>query len=70
VRAAFTHGEDIYLVPRDDAQAVAEAILALAADPALRERLAAGAFARFCAGNTVAALGARTEAILRSLREA
>ena len=67
VRDAFTHGENIYLVPRDDPPALAQAIRMLSADPALREKLAAGARARFCEGNSVAALGKQTEAILRRL---
>jgi glycosyltransferase involved in cell wall biosynthesis len=67
VRDAFSHGENIYLVPRDDPPALAQAIRTLSADPALREKLAAGARARFCEGNSVAALGKQTEAILRRL---
>ncbi|MGC8839006.1 MAG: glycosyltransferase family 4 protein [Anaerolineae bacterium] len=37
------HGENVWLVPRQDPQALADAILHLAGDPALRERLAQGA---------------------------
>ena len=37
------HGENVWLVPRQDPEALADAILRLAGDPALRERLARGA---------------------------
>ena len=69
IREAFTHRENIYLVERDNAQALADAILELAADPALRERLAENAYRRFCATNSVAALGRQMETVLRSVFE-
>jgi glycosyltransferase involved in cell wall biosynthesis len=43
VRDLITHGESGLLVPPEDVDALARAILDLAADPALRERLVAGA---------------------------
>lgn len=64
MREAFVHGEDIYLVERDNAQALAEAILELAEDEALRERLGQSAHERFLTGNTTSALGA---ALLRAV---
>lgn len=40
---AFVHGENVHLCPPQDAAALAAAVLALASDPALHARLAAGA---------------------------
>jgi glycosyltransferase involved in cell wall biosynthesis len=42
IREWFDHGEDIYLVPPADADALAEAILTLRDDPELRSRIATG----------------------------
>ncbi|MFN7974012.1 MAG: glycosyltransferase family 4 protein [Acidobacteriota bacterium] len=42
-REVFTHGESAWLVPMGDDAALADAILHLRADPALRGKLAAGA---------------------------
>lgn len=42
IREWFDHGEDIYLVPPADSDALAEAILTLRDDPELRKRIAAG----------------------------
>jgi D-inositol-3-phosphate glycosyltransferase len=39
IRSYCTHGVNAWLVPRDDPQALAEAIITLAADPELRARL-------------------------------
>jgi glycosyltransferase involved in cell wall biosynthesis len=41
IRAAMQHGEHVYLCARANPQALAEAIVALKNDPALREKLAA-----------------------------
>ncbi len=43
IREVFTDQENIFLVPRSSAQALAQAILKLAADATLRERLGAAA---------------------------
>ncbi len=67
VRESLTHGEHIYLVPREDAQALAEAIKTLKQDPELRERIARAGYERFLAGNSIAAIGATTEQALRTL---
>jgi len=69
VREAFRHGEEIYLTPRGDPAALAEAIRLLAGDPALCERLAAGAYRRFQQGHSVAALGALARDILLDVRD-
>jgi len=43
LRESVRHGETGYLVPHGDAHALAERLLALAADPALAARLGRGA---------------------------
>jgi len=58
MRAAFTHGQEIFLVERDSARALADAVLALAHDDALRAQLGQAAHERFLAGNSTKALGA------------
>lgn len=67
IREALTHGEHIYLVPRHDGPAVADAILALKADPGLREGLAKQGYYRFLQGNSIPAIGVQVEKALRSL---
>ncbi len=47
VREVFTHGENIWLVPAGDEKALAEAIITLKSDRALRQRLAANGHATF-----------------------
>lgn len=47
VREIFTHGENIWLVPAGDEKALAEAIITLKSDGALRHRLAANGHAIF-----------------------
>jgi len=67
VRESLIHKKHIYLVDRDDAQALAAAIMELEGDPGLRERIARGGYERFLAGNSTKAIGAATEEALRSL---
>jgi glycosyltransferase involved in cell wall biosynthesis len=59
VRAALCHGEQVYLVRRADPDALAEAVLALRDDTALRERLAREGHRAYCRQYTPERLGAR-----------
>lgn len=67
VRAAFTHGRELWLCPRQDPAALADAIRTLRADPALRARLAEQGRARFLEVGSIEALGARLRTHLESL---
>ncbi len=67
VREALIHKKHIYLVERDDAQALAAAISELESEPELRERMARGGYERFLEGNSIKAIGAATVEALRSL---
>lgn len=68
MRNTFTHGQEIYLAPRDDARALADGILALQADDELRQRMGQAARTRFLEGNSVVALGARLRRAVESLK--
>jgi glycosyltransferase involved in cell wall biosynthesis len=67
VRESLAHGEHIYLVKRDDPQALARGLIELRRDPQLRERLAQNGYSYYQAHNSVTALGARMEDVLRTL---
>ena len=67
VRAAFAHGENIFLCPRNDAAALAQAIRTLQADPTLCARLAQQGYATFQAEYTIEKLGARFAGYLAEL---
>ncbi len=67
VSSALRDREHIYLVERSNPKALADAILELQADPALRERLATSGHKRFIEGNSIAGLGAKTSTILHEL---
>ena len=47
IREALVHGESGWLVPAGDADALADALRTLAADPGLRARLGEGARRRY-----------------------
>jgi glycosyltransferase involved in cell wall biosynthesis len=59
----FTHGQNCYLVPVDDDQALASAILTLLNDESLRERLIAGA------NDLLVEKGRRSATVLQSTME-
>ena len=65
VRAALEHSQAIYLVPRRNPQALAEAIVYLKNNPALCQKLGENAYTRFQQGNTIGRLGAQTVAVLQ-----
>jgi glycosyltransferase involved in cell wall biosynthesis len=67
VREALQDRQEIYLVRRNNAQAVAEAIMTLRDDPELREQMAQRGHQRFLRGNSISAIGAETERALRTL---
>ncbi len=59
MRATFEHRKNVYLVPREDPRALADAILDLESDATLRSQLAREAHERFRKGHSTTALGAR-----------
>ncbi len=65
VRAALKHGEHVYLVKRADGAALAEGILTLKEDPALRERLSRQGQRIFRERYSLKALGALAAGHLR-----
>ena len=67
VRETLEDKKHIYLIARDNATALAAAIRELEDDPELRESIARGGYERFKAGNSIEAVGAKTEEALRSL---
>jgi len=67
VREALSHREHIYLVERENPQALAEAISKLQADPTMRERMARAGYERFMEGNSIIAIGEAMEKALRIL---
>jgi glycosyltransferase involved in cell wall biosynthesis len=66
IREALIPGEHIWLVPREDPEALAEAILKLQAEPERREVMARAGYERFVAGNNIAAIGRLLEQALRT----
>jgi glycosyltransferase involved in cell wall biosynthesis len=67
VREALKHKEHIYLIERDNGEALAAAIGELEGDPELREGMARRGYERYVAGNSVRAIGEATERALRGL---
>jgi glycosyltransferase involved in cell wall biosynthesis len=66
VREALNDKEHLYLVDRGNPKALAEGILALEADPALRERITHLAYERV-QENTIAGTGKRTKTVLENI---
>lgn len=67
VREALTQREHIYLVERQNPQALEAAISELQADPVLREQIARAGYERFRERNSISAIGATTEKVLHTL---
>lgn len=67
VREVLTHREHIFLVERENPQALAAAISELQTDAALRERMAQAGYERFRERNSISAIGATLEKALRTL---
>lgn len=65
VQELLTHGESAYFVEPADPQALADAILTLKNDPALRQRIADNGHRRFLEYGTVEKLGEGLERILQ-----
>jgi glycosyltransferase involved in cell wall biosynthesis len=67
VRQVLTHGEHIYLIPRDDPQALADAIHTLKTNQVLREQIAQRGYEYYQGNNTIDATGRRLAKVLREL---
>lgn len=70
IREHFTHGEHLQLVPLANAPALADGLRQLAADAALRARLAEAGYQRFCERLTPRVVGARLRARIEVLLNA
>ncbi|HSU72662.1 MAG TPA: hypothetical protein VLJ21_02340, partial [Candidatus Binatia bacterium] len=67
-REVFTHGKDAWLVPAGNPGALADAILALANDASLRQRLATAGQALFWEKYSIERIGAALVAVLNKAR--
>lgn len=70
VREILKHQEHIYLVPRNDSQALADAIQTLKNNPALREQIAQGGYEQYRTNNTMDATGRKLKEALLMLTAA
>lgn len=69
IRATLLDRQEVYLIPRDDPAALADALRTLRDDPALRESIAAAGHARYLAGNSIPAIGRQMKDALLSILE-
>ena len=67
VRESLLDRQQIYLVERNNPQALADAIITLQLDPELREGMAQAGYERFRQGNAIHPIGEDTEKALRVL---
>ena len=67
VEAVMNHGEQLYLIERNNPQALAEAIRALQINPELRDHIAQQGYTYYLANNSVKALGAATVKALQTM---
>ena len=67
IRATLADRQEVYLIPRDDPAALAEALRTLCDDPVLRENIAAAGHARYLAGNSIPAIGRQMKEALLTI---
>jgi glycosyltransferase involved in cell wall biosynthesis len=67
IRAALADRQEVYLVERDDPQALAGALCELRGDPQLRERIAAAGHRRYLVGNSTVAIGRQMKEALEAV---
>lgn len=67
VREAFTHGENVYLCPPGNGEALAEAILSLKRDPDLRSHIATEGYKLFKQKFSIEAISRELSAILQKV---
>lgn len=70
IRAALADRQEVYLVPRDNPQALVDGLCELKRDPALREHIAAAGHTRYLAGNSIPQIGRQMKEALVALVEA
>ena len=67
IRSALADREEIYLIERNNPEALADALVTLKDDPQLRERIATTGYARFMSGNSIPAIGRHMKEALLSI---